>query len=164
MFSVRSSYRALISMKRAREDWLDGRSTSSRATEEEKAWTKLWKVSVPSKIRVFLWRLAKQSFPTGDVQQRRNMAPTVACSICGHVYSWWHYLLECNLARCVWALTEVDITDHVSLSTEPDAKLWLFAMMDSMKKDDLICGRFGMRRGKSSSRRFTKVQWQRLLL
>ncbi|XP_051211644.2 uncharacterized protein [Lolium perenne] len=136
-FSVRSCYRALAATKRVREDWLDGNSAASDTTKEEKAWSKLWKIYVPSKIRLFLWRLAKHSIPTEDIRHHRQMAPTPACSICGLEDSWRHSLIECNPARCVWALTAEDITEHIALSTEPTAKQWLFHMIESMGKDDL---------------------------
>jgi hypothetical protein len=41
------------------------------------------------------------------------------------------------MARCVWALTEADIVEHISLSSEPSAKTWLFSMIETMKADDL---------------------------
>jgi hypothetical protein len=41
------------------------------------------------------------------------------------------------MARCVWALTDEDISEHISLSTEPSAKQWLFSMFESMKHEDL---------------------------
>jgi hypothetical protein len=137
VFSVRSCYRAIMSMKRSGEDWLDERSASSRIEVEQKSWSKLWKVAVPSKIKIFLWRLAKHSLPTGDIRQRRNMTPTAACSICGQEDSWRHSLIECNMARCVWALTDDDIVEHISSSTEPSVRNWLFAMMETMKTEDL---------------------------
>jgi hypothetical protein len=124
-------------MKRTREDWLDERGATSATTANEKAWKKLWKIQVPSKIRIFLWRLAKQSLPSGDLRYRRKMATTAACSICGMPDSWRHSLIECNMARCVWALTEADIVEHISLSSEPSAKTWLFSMIETMKADDL---------------------------
>jgi hypothetical protein len=40
------------------------------------------------------------------------------------------------MARCVWALTEADIVEHIS--SEPSAKAWLFSMIETMKSDDLI--------------------------
>jgi LPS sulfotransferase NodH len=58
VFTVRSAYRVLVSVKKTREDWLDGRATSSSSVDDGKAWSKLWKTKVPSKVRVFLWRLA----------------------------------------------------------------------------------------------------------
>jgi hypothetical protein len=67
VFSVRSAYRMLIDMRERRTAWLDELPSSSGTKEREKEWTAIWKVLVPSKIRVFLWRLAKQSLPTADV-------------------------------------------------------------------------------------------------
>jgi hypothetical protein len=70
-----------------------------------KSWTNLWKVNVTSKIRVFLWRLAKQSLPTGDLLHHRHIATSSSCLLCGRTDSWRHSLLECPMARSAWALT-----------------------------------------------------------
>jgi hypothetical protein len=83
ILSVRSAYHALITVKRTREDWLDEHSGSSNSATEGKLWAQLWKCSVPSKVRVFLWRLAQCSLPTGDVQHHRGMSTSSACSTCG---------------------------------------------------------------------------------
>jgi ribonuclease HI len=138
IFSVRSAYRMIQNTKRVREAWLEERASSSDHKREEGAWTSLWKIKVPSKIRVFLWRLAKQSIPTGDVRHRRNMAPDSLCRICGHADSWRHSLLECNMARSVWALAPDGIMEHMERTTEPDAKQWLFAMIASLRHEELI--------------------------
>ena len=45
-----------------RRGWKVERRTPTR--QLEKNWTSLWRVQVPSKIRVFLWRLAKHSLLT----------------------------------------------------------------------------------------------------
>jgi hypothetical protein len=78
---VRPCYRALAAIKRTREDYFDERAGSSNSGENEKVWSRLWKVDVPSKVRIFLWRLAKHSLPTSDVRHRRNMVASPACSI-----------------------------------------------------------------------------------
>jgi hypothetical protein len=72
--------------------------------EEEKSWKSMWKLKVPAKLKVFLWRLAKQSLPTADVRHHRNMATHDTCIVCGEHDSWRHSLLECHLARSVWTL------------------------------------------------------------
>jgi hypothetical protein len=99
--------------------------------------SKLWKVDIPSKLRVFLWRLARHSLPTGDVRHRRNMAPTQACTICGGEDSWRHSLLDCNMAKCVWALADTNIAEHVSFPTEATTRQWLFSLFETMKAEDL---------------------------
>jgi hypothetical protein len=59
VWNVRSCYRMIVTVKKMREDWLDGRPSNSNVEVEEKRWTTLWRTKVPSKIRVFLWRLAR---------------------------------------------------------------------------------------------------------
>lgn len=93
----------------------------------------MWKTSVPA---VFLWRLAQQSLPTADLLQHGNISVTPNCTLCGAHDSWRHTSLECSMARCVWALASDQMTDHMSATTEPSAKQWLFAMMDSLSHAD----------------------------
>ncbi|XP_024310402.1 uncharacterized protein LOC112268687 [Brachypodium distachyon] len=101
VFSVRSAYRMLVSTKRRREVWLDDRASISNQSATERSWTAQWKVRVPSKLRVFLWRLAHTSLPTGDVRHHRGMAMSSCCGICGERDSWRHSLIECTVSRCV---------------------------------------------------------------
>jgi hypothetical protein len=95
-----------------REAWLERRTTSFDSTSDIKCWTKVWKVDVPSKIKVFLWRLAKRSLPTTDLLHHRNMLTTHACSLCGARDTWRHSLMECVMARSVWALAE-EVVKHM---------------------------------------------------
>jgi hypothetical protein len=67
VFSVRSAYRMLITQVERRMAWIEHAASRSDTSGERNEWDKLWRTQVPSKIRVFLWRLAKQSIPTGDV-------------------------------------------------------------------------------------------------
>lgn len=83
IFSVRSAYRMLVLNRERTTAWLDARPSKSDFRAEEKEWTSLWYVQVPSKIRVFLWRLARQTLPSGDLLHHRKMAPTNNCAICG---------------------------------------------------------------------------------
>jgi hypothetical protein len=81
VFSVRSAYRMLMETKIRRENFLEGRAEPSNSEQDEKAWRKLWKVKVPAKIRLFAWRLAKASLPTGEVRAHRHMANSPICQI-----------------------------------------------------------------------------------
>jgi hypothetical protein len=104
VLSVRSVYRMIVRTRQRRSNWLDERASGSHQQMEEKAWKNLWKVHVPSKLRVFLWRLAHQSLPTGDVRHRRHMSDSSSCSVCGADDSWRHSLLECTMSRGAYGL------------------------------------------------------------
>jgi hypothetical protein len=80
-FSVRSAYRMLVNTKNEMEAWLDDRPSVSLCNDK-KSWSSLWKIKVPSKIKVFLWRLSHQSLPTGTTLHCRNMSNSCACAIC----------------------------------------------------------------------------------
>jgi hypothetical protein len=122
LFTVRSAYRMLINTREQRSAWLEDRLGSSRVSEEEKGWSMLWKVKVPSKLKVFLWRLARQSLPTADVAHHRHMAPHSMCVVCGEQDSWRHSLLDCLQARSVWALAPEEIGELIANLHEPHAR------------------------------------------
>jgi hypothetical protein len=121
-FSVRSAYRMLVSTRERRTAWLDENARVSSVRKVEKEWSALWQVKVPSKLRVLLWRLAKQSLPTVDVLHHRHMATQPLCALCGVRDSWKHSLLECNMARSVWALMPEELVELVAHTQEPDAR------------------------------------------
>ena len=134
---MRSAYRMLSSTKERREAWLEETPASSDVRGLEKSWTSLWRIKVPSKLKTFLWRLAKHSLPTSDVLHHRHIASVSTCSICGAEDSWRHSLLDCTMARCVWALADEEMTEHMSQVQEPEARNWLFTMFDTLPQDQL---------------------------
>jgi hypothetical protein len=83
VFSVRSAYRMLACTKEKREAWLDEAATRSNHGATEASYTKLWQIRVPAKLRIILWRLAKQSLSTADVLHHRNIAPASVCDLWG---------------------------------------------------------------------------------
>ena len=138
VFSVRSAYRMLVSNREKRTDWIEHNAGMSDVRADQKDWTDLWGVKVSSKVGVFLWRLAKQSIPTGDVRHHRNMAPNNSCSICGCQDSWRHALLECNMAKCVWALQREEILEVISRAQHDDARGWLHEAIAVLSQEDLV--------------------------
>ena len=110
---MRSAYRILVMNREKIVAWVDGQPRKYDYKSEERECKSLLQVQVPSKIRLFLWRLARQSIPFGDVLHHRNMAASSSCAICGLEDSWKHSLLECNMTKCVWALEKDEITDLI---------------------------------------------------
>jgi hypothetical protein len=115
LFTVRSMYMLLVSTKKVREDWLEGRAASSSSGSEQKMWSKMWKTKVPSKIRVFLWKLAHQSLPMASVCHHRNMAP--GCPFYAATNdNWRHSLMDCTTTPYVWALLDEELIEHITLT------------------------------------------------
>lgn len=137
-FTVKSCCRMLITTKLRRETWLEGRGGPADITREKRCWDILWRIQVPSKIKVFLWRLAQTSLPTADVRHHQHMVSSPSCAICGAEDSWLHSLLTCTMARCVWVLHDQELVEHMLATTEPDTRSWLFSMIVSVSAEELV--------------------------
>ena len=102
LFTVCSAYRMMIETKKSREDYFEGRASCSDIETRQKEWKHLWGMQLPSKIKVFCWRLALNSIPTGEVLKSRNLATSAECRICGAGEdSWEHALLHYTMSKCV---------------------------------------------------------------
>jgi hypothetical protein len=117
--------------------WLEEKSGQSDVRANEKEWPAIWQLKVPSKIRLFLWRLARHSIPTGDVLHRRHMTEQAACLIYGAEDSWKHSLLECNMAKCVWALSNEEVVEHMCNIQDQNPRLWLAEVISSLPREEL---------------------------
>jgi hypothetical protein len=45
--------------------------------------------------------------------------------------------LECNLAKCIWALEKEELTTFISQIETPDARVWLTEVMAMLKHEEL---------------------------
>jgi hypothetical protein len=66
------------------------------------------------------------------------MAPKDVCQICGARDSWKHSLLECNIAKCVWALEKEETMEHLCNLHEQNVKAWLAAVSSSLPQVETI--------------------------
>jgi hypothetical protein len=139
IFSVRSAYWMLIHNREKREAWIENSAGKSSYKSKEKEWTDLWSVKVPSKVWNFLWRLARHSLATTDVCHHRHMAEASVCTLCGSEDSRKHSLLECNMARCVWALEGEEMLELLQSFQLSDAKSWLAEMLNTLSHSQRTC-------------------------
>lgn len=132
IFSVRSAYHMLMQERETREDALTGRTSTSNRGLDQAGWSKLWSISVSSKIKTFLWRLGKQSLAIEDVRTHCNMSLTDNCLLCGNYDSWMHSLLDCSMSRCVCALANEDLVEAMTEVVEPSARQWMFQLKQNV--------------------------------
>jgi hypothetical protein len=53
MFIVRSAYRMMITAKKSREDYFEGRTSCSDVQKIQRQWKQLWNMKLPPKIKIF---------------------------------------------------------------------------------------------------------------
>ena len=109
VFTVRSAYRMILRTKLSREGWIEEEAGTSGNESASNQWSTIWHIKVPLKLRVFVWRLARQSIPCNVLLHHRNMATNETCALCGVRDTWRHALLSCPMAGSMWVLAP----DHI---------------------------------------------------
>jgi hypothetical protein len=101
LYSVRSAYRLL---KEAQMTEATATTTEAGASGDDRAWSLLWKLNVPLKVRVFWWRVLHNALPSKAELKRRHVEKESFCDLCGDPEeSVYHVCLHCPAAKRFWA-------------------------------------------------------------
>ena len=66
-------------------------------------WKRLWRLEIPNKIKLFLWRAASDILPIAVNLFTRKVIPSPLCSKCGKEgVSTMHALWQCNGNKQFW--------------------------------------------------------------
>ncbi|KAM0923086.1 hypothetical protein ACQ4PT_005761 [Festuca glaucescens] len=101
LFSVKSAYRLGISLRDAKLQ--RGASTSSVGETMKNEWQKIWKMDVPGKVKIFLWRFAHNSLRTRKNIQRKCVDLDTGCPVCNRLdEDGCRIFLRCKFVKQVW--------------------------------------------------------------
>lgn len=139
LFTVRSAYRLAMNLR----DAPDVDASSSSPDGERKLWKRIWSAQVPSKVRVFAWKVVNNGLPTKANRCYRRLDEQSICELCGLAREdVFHAVIICPHAR---ALREA-MRDQWLLPGEEDLLLsgpdWLLLLVD--KIDDQVRDNFLM--------------------
>ena len=100
-FSVKTAYQVALRIRQQQ------RVEHSGMMVDRGIWRKLWRLNVPPKMRMFVWRACLNILPTRDNLHRRKININPRCEICyKHLEFTAHLLWECPLEQNVWALCQ----------------------------------------------------------
>ncbi|KAL0417527.1 UNVERIFIED_CONTAM: putative mitochondrial protein [Sesamum radiatum] len=92
LFSVRSAYHVALSLAH--------QPLPSSSNLASPVWKTIWKANVPSKIRVFIWKVAHNAIPTGRNLLQKLRFESPACPLCcSEDEDVDHVFLRCPFAR-----------------------------------------------------------------
>ena len=99
VFTVKSAYDLLEGERRA------AMGESSHRGELNWLWRKVWKLSMPGKVKHLIWRAYHETLPTNYQLHRRRIRSSGLCPIClQEDETTLHTLWQCPMARNTWAL------------------------------------------------------------
>ena len=98
IFTVRSAYQLAVQL-RDREN-SSCCSSNSNPSGNRSLWNSIWKLNVPQKIKVFLWRVVNHGLATRLNKWKCSLEKDNLCELCGlQVESEFHALVMCDHAR-----------------------------------------------------------------
>lgn len=100
-------------------------ASMSEVGREARWWNKLWKMKVPNKVKVFVWKSFHNSIPTMVNLRNHHVLVNGSCSVCKEeMETTDHALFQCSRAREIWEVLYPLM--HVSSSSRLDIKdRWL---------------------------------------
>lgn len=90
--SVKSAYQSLL-------NW-----TSYEPRSQISSWTWIWKLRVPLKIRLFIWKCAHHRIPTKSIIFSHSTDSSQLCPRCQETETPMHVLRDCVFAKNIWLL------------------------------------------------------------
>ena len=95
-YTVRSGY---FVAKQLRKDELSNEESSEQGIVGS-LWSRLWKATIPNKIKIFSWRACLDILPTQDNLIRRRVLASARCCFCQQeTESVQHVLWSCGAAQ-----------------------------------------------------------------
>lgn len=101
IYSVKSGYQIAYRMK------FPNYPSTSRTSLIE--WNMIWKLKIPAKIKIFMWRAAQNLLPAVENLWKRKVKLDPWCQRCrSKGENVFHALIECKASRKVWKLTKFE--------------------------------------------------------
>lgn len=71
-------------------------------------WKQLWRLDVPNKVKIFLWRLCRNNISVRNLLRSRGVQTPIICPMCGvDIEHLLHLFLDCNFAKDCWSVMGV---------------------------------------------------------
>ncbi|GAU48919.1 hypothetical protein TSUD_301740 [Trifolium subterraneum] len=121
-YSVRSAYYQLMEV-----------IIDNNHLREEGNWTKLWKLNVPNKVKIFLWRSLRGCLPVKERLIPKGVqcdSKCICCDVSGE--NEWHCFFGCKAAQEVWIESEFWESLHQKIEAAVGFKQLVFSLIESM--------------------------------
>uniref|UniRef100_A0A803PUH9 Reverse transcriptase zinc-binding domain-containing protein n=1 Tax=Cannabis sativa TaxID=3483 RepID=A0A803PUH9_CANSA len=108
----------------------------------ENWWTKLWKLKIPFKLCIFVWKVFRNALPVAVELNRKHIADTPFCPLCkAHRETINHALFFCTRAKEVWRLSHLTFDLKMAVTSAPDEfLLYVLANTSSFEFESfLVC-------------------------
>lgn len=108
-------------------------------------WKVLWKMNIPAKVALFIWKLLNDGISVRHELIRRNMQVDPNCPLCGESEETIvHLFLTCEMVRTIWfgSFLSIRISKRKQLTCKQWIVEWLTKIINMSVPDQLVYGIF----------------------
>ncbi|XP_074326797.1 uncharacterized protein LOC141664743 [Apium graveolens] len=103
--------------------------------QQSKGWNVIWKLEIPHKIRVFLWRFCRNTLPVRNLLRGRGVPTPIICNMCtGEIEHLRNLFFECPFAKSWGQQVGINVVDW-DIESSHD---WLLKKLAQGSKMELI--------------------------
>ena len=129
MFSVRSAYYGALQLYKAEPG-----GTCSDDSSNRRFWKHIWQISVPPKVRHFVWRACRDILLTKRNLVQWNILQDSLCEGCNQAEETaGHFFLRCPIARDLWQNSKWVFPVETEQCNSFKKLLWCLLMDDQPK-------------------------------
>ncbi|KAI5351664.1 hypothetical protein L3X38_004555 [Prunus dulcis] len=115
LFTVKSAYRVALRVTSGDED-----ESSSSNSDTSMLWRHIWNANVPTKLKIFAWRVAHDILPTKANLIKKGVDMQDMCMFCGDITeSALHVLAMCPFAVATWNIFLLTRHAHQGVQRSP---------------------------------------------
>jgi hypothetical protein len=99
LFTIRSAYKLVLQEEQSE---MRQASSSAQVDGSRSLYNVIWKADVPPKVRIFAWKLARESLATNSNRKRHHITKDATGQVCGReAETGWHAVVQCTKARAL---------------------------------------------------------------
>ncbi|KAM0988472.1 hypothetical protein ACFX2A_012624 [Malus domestica] len=112
-YSVRSGYGVAVDLMENGALGRKGRGAPSDRQKNNQVWKQIWKLNVPNKIKIFIWRCCNRAVAVRHNLQRRHLRVNNVCGVCGVAEETENHLFfRCEFSHLFWFSSPMHLNSH----------------------------------------------------
>ncbi|KAM1736077.1 hypothetical protein ACFX12_014475 [Malus domestica] len=114
IYSVKTGYSMALKLMDDGALGRKGRGNPSESNKLSLVWNNIWRMQVPHKIRIFIWRCCNNALAVRRNIKRRHMRVDNVCGVCNAVNETENHLFfRCELSHVFWFCSPLHLNSHV---------------------------------------------------
>ncbi|KAK6146355.1 hypothetical protein DH2020_020224 [Rehmannia glutinosa] len=130
-FTVRSAYHMILKSNLFANHH---HALASSSSDYNSIWRKIWKLRIPPRTQLFIWRCLTGSIATSENLQHHHLPSPSPCLLCGIPSATAsHVFVLCPFAELVWKL--VGLWETIIRFEQPSFQFWIADIIHELDKD-----------------------------